>query len=341
MSTLNEVANEANVSATTVSRVINDSDKVNPDTRDRVLKAMRKLNYRPSRVAQRLRGKKGRSKLLGVIIPDIQNQYYSNIARGIEDVAYNKDYDVILCNSDENPDRERFYLDVLQAESVDGVILPPIHQYGTAVEGIIDTGIPVVCVDRKFAKQSVDTVVINNKKGAYSATSHLIDLNHKRIGIITSSPQFSSFQERQEGYEQALKDHDIPVNNSLIKEGDPRNSETARKLTLELLQLDSAPTALFITNNLMTLGVLKALKQQNFVVPDDISIVMFDDMPWAQIMTPPLTVVRQPGYEMGRRAAELIFQRIADSERETVEVTMNPELIVRKSTGGYKRDNER
>ncbi|MDX1617644.1 MAG: LacI family DNA-binding transcriptional regulator [Balneolaceae bacterium] len=332
MSTLKEVAKKADVSITTVSRVINKSDKVNVDTRERVQKAMRSLGYQPNRVAQRLRGSRGRSKLLGLIIPDIQNQFYSNIVRGIEDVSYGNDYAVILCNSDENPSKEQFYLEVLRSESVDGVILPPIHQYGKMVDGMIEADIPLVCVDRKLARESVDTVVVNNRKGAHSAVSHLIDLGHTDIAIISSSPQFSSFQERQAGYEQALSDHGIEVNESLIRQGDPRSSRNAKQLTTTLLRGEPVPTALFITNNLMTLGALEAINEMGLRIPEDISIIGFDDMPWASATSPPLTVVRQPGYEMGRRAAELFFQRIADPDREPVQVMMETNLIIRQST---------
>lgn len=333
MSSLKEVAKKAEVSITTVSRVINGSDKVSAETRERVEKTMRSLEYQPSRVAQRLRGTKGRSKLLGLIIPDIQNQFYSNIVRGIEDVAYRNDYAVILCNSDENPNKERFYLDVLRSESVDGVILPPIHQHGKVIDGY---DIPIVCVDRKLAGESVDAVVVNNHKGSYIAVSHLIDLGHQRIAIISSSPKFSSFQERQEGYEQALKDHNIVADKKLIREGDPRSSENAKKLTKELLYITPRPTALFVTNNLMTLGALEAINELDLKIPEDISIIMFDDMPWATATNPPLTVIKQPGYEMGRRAAELFFQRVADPDREPVRVIMEPTLIVRKSTASQK-----
>lgn len=339
MSTLKEVAEKADVSMTTVSRIINNSPKVNVDTRERVKKAMRTLGYQPNRVAQRLRGAntKGRSKLLGLIIPDVQNQFYSNIVRGIEDVAYENDYAVILCNSDENPNKERFYVEVLRSESVDGVILPPIHQYGKMIESLIDSGIPLVCVDRKLARESVDTVVMDNHKGGYIATSHFIKQGHKNIAIISSLPQFSSSDERQQGYEKALKDNGLSVNEAIIKQGDPRSSENAKELTTELLQLKSRPSAVFATDNIMTLGALAAINEKKLKIPDDISIIGFDDMPWATAIIPPLTVIRQPSYEMGRRAAELFFQRIADPEREHVRVVMEPKLIVRKSTATLKR----
>lgn len=336
MSTLKEVAKLADVSITTVSRVINESDKVNSTTRERVLKAMKSLGYQPNRVAQRLRGTHGRSKLLGLIIPDIQNQFYSNIVRGIEDVTYGNDYAVILCNSDENPDKEKFYLDVLKSESVDGVILPPIHQNGKVIEEFIASGIPIICVDRKLSRESVDTVVIDNHKGAHLAVSHLIEMGHRNIAIILSSSQLSSFQERQEGYEKALEDHGIALDTTLIKKGDQRSSENAKELTLELLEQTPRPTAIFVTNNLMTLGALEAINECQLNIPEDISIIGFDDMPWAGSINPPLTVVKQPAYEMGRRAGELFFQRISDPQRDAVRIVMDPKLIVRKSSSSPK-----
>ncbi|MCC5907450.1 MAG: LacI family DNA-binding transcriptional regulator [Balneolaceae bacterium] len=332
MPTLKEVAKQAEVSITTVSRVMNDVEKVNPQTRQRVEQAMKILGYQPNRVAQRLRTSKGQSKLLGLIIPDIKNQFYSNIVRGIEDVSYQKNYAVILCNSDENPAKEKFYLDVLRSESVDGVILPPIHQYGKVIEGLIESGIPIVCVDRKLTRESIDTVVVDNVKGGHIAVSHLIGLGHKHIAILTSAPHFSSFEDRQKGYEMALSQHQIPVNSNFIKEGDTKSAEHAKELTFELLNQNPRPTAIFATNNLMTLGALEAINEFGLKIPDDISIVGFDDMPWAKAISPPLTVIRQPAYEMGRRAAELFFQRVDDPGRETVQVIMDPELMIRSST---------
>lgn len=332
MSTLRDVAKKAEVSITTVSRVINNPNKVSTDTRERVQKVMRLLDYKPSRVAQRLRGTKGNSKLLGLIIPDIQNPFYSGIVRGVEDVAYGNNYAVILCNSDEDPNKEEFYLNVLRSESVDGIILPPIRQYGKVVEEVIDSGIPLICVDRKYKKKQVDTVVVNNEKGALSAVEHLLEKGHKRIAFITSLSKFSSFQERQVGYRKALETHNIQYDENLVKEADPRSSKDAREITLKLLQSEKPPTALFVANNLMCLGALDAIKKLDFKIPEDISLIMFDDMPWAKVITPSITTVKQPGYEIGRRAGELFFQRVEDPEREVVEVMMETELIIREST---------
>ncbi|MEX0928139.1 MAG: LacI family DNA-binding transcriptional regulator [Balneolales bacterium] len=341
MATLQEVAKKAGVSITTVSRVLNNSSKVNEDTRTRVQGAVNKLGYQPSRVAQRMRYQQGHSKLLGLIIPDIQNPYYSSIVRGVEDVAYKRNYALILCNSDEEAAKEKFYLEVLRSESVDGVIFPPIHEHGRMIGELVKNGLPVVCVDRRLANLTVDTVVVNNHKGAYNATSELINLGHRRIGFISSMPHFSSFKERRQGYEDALTSHGIPVNEDYIRLGDQRKPESGRVFAHELLGLDKKPTAFFVSNNLMTLGAIEAIHQKDLKIPDDVSIIGFDDMPWAKSINPPLSVVRQPGYEMGRRAAEMFFQRIEEPDREPVLVMLEPTLVLRDSCRAISPDGQK
>jgi LacI family transcriptional regulator/LacI family repressor for deo operon, udp, cdd, tsx, nupC, and nupG len=332
MSTLKEVAKKANVSITTVSRVINDPEKVNTETRERVREAMEALNFQPNRVAQRLRGNKGRSRLLGLIIPDIQNQFYSSIVRGIEDMSYGKDYAIILCNTDENPEKEKFYLDVLKSESVDGIILPPIRQNGNLIRELLEAKIPVICFDRKLSSESIDTVIVDNEMGGYMAASHLLEAGHKKIAVITSSLQFTSFEDRLRGYENALVDSGIEINEKLIKKGDHRKSETGKMLTLQLLDQNPKPTAIFVLNNQMALGAIEAINERKLKIPDDISIVGFDDIQWARVISPSITVIRQPAYEMGRRIAELFFQKVKDPEREPVQIILQPKLIVRQST---------
>lgn len=331
MTTLKEVAEKAGVSITTVSRVINESDKVNPETRTRVQQAMVKLGYQPSRVAQRLRGNKGRSKLLGLIIPDIQNSFYSNIVRGVEDVAYSHNYAVILCNSDEDPEKEKFYLEVLRSESVDGIIFPPIHPESDVVDDLIKGGLPLVCVDRRLKDESIDTVVLDNRIGAYQVTNYLLGLGHRKIGLITSSGNFSSFRERQAGYEEALSEHGIVIDQTMIGYGDQRSTESGKQLALKLLNKKDRPTALFVTNNLFLLGALETVHEMGLRIPDDLSIVGFDDMPWARSFYPPLTVVAQPGYEMGRQAATMFFKRIDNPDLKPAVSVLEPRLILRNS----------
>jgi LacI family transcriptional regulator/LacI family repressor for deo operon, udp, cdd, tsx, nupC, and nupG len=333
MASLKEVAKKASVSISTVSRVINNPKIVRADTKEKVQQAMESLNFQPNRVAQRLRVRNGNSKLLGLIIPDIQNPFYSKIVRGIEDVAYEKDYAVMLCNSDENMDKELFYMQIMESESVDGIImLPMANKNDQLSENLNSNRIPIICVDRKFIDHTTDNVVINNIKGGKLAVSHFADLNHKKIAIITSSFEISSFQKREEGYRQTLIDYNLKIQPEFIKRVDPRSSQEAEKATHQLFKLESPPTALFLTNNLLALGALKAINKLELQIPKDISIIMFDDLPWAAAIDPPLTTVKQPGYEMGKKAADLFFNRIENPEGSITEIKMVPKLIIRSST---------
>jgi DNA-binding LacI/PurR family transcriptional regulator len=331
MPSLQEVAERAKVSIATVSRVLNKSDKVVPETRAVVEQALRELDYRPSRVARRLRMKDGHAHLVGLIIPDIQNPFYAEIARGVEDVAYAHQYALILCNSDENADKERFYLDVMQAESVDGLVLPPFDEMDSAVADIAASGLPVVCVDRSLAKIKTDLVEVDNYQGAFEAVTHLIEKGHKQIGLIEGRSQVSTSRERRRGYLDALAAHDLAPRKELMRAGDFKQA-SGRVLAHELLTLRKPPTALFVCNNLMTVGALGALHQLGLRVPGDVAIVGFDDLPSAEALDPPPTVVRQPAYEVGRQAMELLLKRILAPERPPVTVRLRPELVVRKST---------
>jgi len=331
MASLQDVAERAKVSIATVSRVLNKSDKVVPETRAIVEQALRELGYRPSRVARRLRMKDGRAHLVGLIMPDIQNPFYAEIARGVEDAAYAAEYALLLCNSDENPDKERFYLDVMRSESVDGIVLPPFDDTDSAVIDIAATGMPVVCVDRSMVKLKTDLVEVDNHRGAFEAVSHLLDKGHKHIALIEGRAQVSTSRERRRGYLDALAERGITVRKDLIRAGDFKQ-ESGRVLANELLALRKPPTALFVCNNLMTVGALATIHQRGLRVPQDVAIVGFDDLPWAEALDPPLTVVRQPAYEVGRQAMELLLKRIMEPERAPVTVRLLPELVTRRST---------
>lgn len=331
MASLQEVAARAKVSIATVSRVLNKSDKVVPETRAAVEQALRDLNYRPSRVARRLRMNSGRAHLVGLIIPDILNPFFAEIARGMEDAAYAAQYALLLCNSDENPEKERFYLDVMRDESVDGIVLPPFDETDAAVAAVVKTGLPVVCVDRSLAKVKTDLVEVDNYRGAFEAVSHLLEQGHRRIGLIEGRAQVSTSRERRRGYVDALTARGITPRKELMRAGDFKQ-ESGRVLAEELLDLRQPPTALFVCNNLMTVGALAALHQRGRRVPQDVAIVGFDDLPWAEALDPPLTVVRQPAYEVGKQAMELLLKRIMEPARPPVTLRLLPELVVRRST---------
>ena len=302
----------------------------NAEEAEAVLKAMRELGYKPNRVARRLRTRDSSSHLLGLIIPNIQNTFFADLARGVEDVAYKSNYAVLLCNYDEDEAKERFYLDVMQSESVDGIILPPIHENDPAVLQVVRTGTPVVCVDRSLSSGNLDKVEVDNHTGALKAVEHIIAQGHKRIGLIGGPADSSTGRERLRGYKDAHAQAGLPVKSELVRFGDFKQ-ESGQTLAHELLSLDDPPTALFACNGLMTAGALEAIAARGLRIPKQIAIVGFDELPLSSVFNPPLTVVRQPAYEVGKYAAELLLKRIEDAKRPATSLKLMPELIIRKS----------
>jgi LacI family transcriptional regulator/LacI family repressor for deo operon, udp, cdd, tsx, nupC, and nupG len=328
-SSLVEVARRAKVSISTVSRTINQTGKISPKTQEHVRRVMRELGYKPNRVARRLRAG-GKCHLLGLIIPNIQNPFFADLARGVEDVAYRNSFAVLLCNYDEDAAKEAFYLDVMQQETVDGVILPPVHERDPAVLKFARGDIPVVCVDRALADVALDRVEIDNDRGAREAVAHLLQRGHRRIGFISGPADSSTGRARLAGYRSGLALAGVPAAEELIRYGDFKQ-ESGRRLADELLALSSPPTALFVSNNLMTIGALEAISARGLRIPQQIGLIGFDDLPLAAVFQPPLTVVRQPAYEVGRSAAELLFRRIEEPMRPVVSLKLSPELVVRGS----------
>lgn len=329
-SSLIDVARRAKVNISTVSRTINQTGKIGSETQARVLKAMRELGYKPNRVARRLRTRESSSHLLGLIIPNIQNIFFADLARGVEDVAYKSNYAVLLCNYDEDEAKERFYLDVLQSESVDGIILPPIHETDPAVMQVVRNGIPVVCVDRSLSSGNLDKVEVDNHTGALKAVEHIISRGHKRIGLIGGPTDSSTGRERLRGYKDAHAQAGLAIRPELVRIGNYKQ-ESGQSLAHELLSLSDPPTALFVCNGLMTAGALEAIAKHGLKIPKQIAIVGFDDLPLADVFNPPLTVVRQPAYEVGKYAAELLLKRIEDGKRPATSLKLMPELIIRNS----------
>jgi LacI family transcriptional regulator/LacI family repressor for deo operon, udp, cdd, tsx, nupC, and nupG len=332
MAKLADVAEQAGVSVSTVSRVINRPDMVDPETRSQVEAVLSKMDYRPSRVARRLKNR-GKAQILGVIIPDIQNPFYSEIVRGIEDVAYQRDYAVILCNSEEDPEREDFYLNVLHGESADGVILPPLLRAGNSYSADIEEyDFPIVCFDRRLPGDPVDTVIVDNRKGAREVTAHLLGLGHRRIGVICGPDNLSTSTERLEGYQQALRDYGVEIDEELVRMGPPHRG-AGHAHSDELLSLDQPPTAIFAANNQLCLGVLECAREHGLSIPNEIAIVGFDDAPWAKLLDPPLTTVEQPTYEIGQQAAQQLLDRLEHPNSPPSLITLDPKLRVRASCG--------
>lgn len=291
---------------------------------------MRELGYKPNRVARRLRTREGSTHLLGLIIPNIQNIFFADLARGVEDMAYKHNFALLLCNYDEDEAKERFYLDVMQSESVDGIILPPIHEEDDAVLRVVRNGIPVVCVDRSLASGELDKVEVDNHIGAFKAVEHMISRGHRRIGVIAGPQDSSTGRERLRGYKDAHAKAGLAVKTDLIRYGDFKQG-SGQVLAKELLSMSDPPTALFVSNGLMMTGALETISALDLKIPKQIAIAGFDELPLAEVFNPPLTVVRQPAYEVGRSAMELLLKRIEDPRRPATSLKLLPELIIRRS----------
>lgn len=327
---LTDVAARAKVSPSTVSRTITQSGKISQQTQDRIRRIMAELGYKPNRVARRLRTRVGKRQLIGLIIPNIQNPFFADLARGVEDVAYKNNFAVLLCNYDEDPEKELFYLEVMQAESVDGIILPPAHENDPDVLRINRSGIPVVCVDRSLSDPTIDKVEVDNEQGSFVAVAHLIQKGHRRIGLISGPGDSSTGRKRLEGYRRAHAEAGLEVDESLICFGDYKQ-ESGSRLAANLLSVPQPPSALFVCNNLMLIGAIETIFQRKLEIPRQVAVIGYDDLPLAAVFDPPLTVVQQPAYEVGRQAAELLFKRLDNPKGETANVQLLPKLIIRSS----------
>lgn len=330
MATMADVAARAGVSVATVSRALSgDPKRVSAPVLQRIIDAADELEYIPNNLARNMRS--GRARILGLIISDIGNPFFTAAARGVEDVAQRHGYSLVLSNTDENPDRESASLSVMAAERAAGVIIATTNENGVALRRFHDMGMAIVAIDRHIADFPTDAVVVDNESASHEAVTHLVRLGHRRIALVGGPANADTARQRSRGYERALREARIPVEPDLVCRGDFRES-AGLTMTRRLLELPEPPTAIFAVNNLMTIGVLEALREGGIEVPARISVVGFDDIPTAELLDPPLTVVEQPTYHVGARAAELLIRRLRDPDAAVQEVVLSARLIVRGST---------
>lgn len=329
MATIYDVARQAGVSAATVSRVLNGHVKVDPAMTDRVNDAVARLDYRPNAVARSLR--KAQTNLWAVIVSDVENPFFTSMVRGIEDVASAAGFSVVLCNSDENPEKESNYISAALTEQMAGVIISPSSNRVDDVDLLLDSSCPVVVIDRELYGVEADTVLVDNAHGANLATTHLIDQGNVRIACIAGPRWLSTATQRYDGYSQALAKAGQTVDESLVRFADFRERGGYDAMA-SLLDEGTEPDALFAANNLMTIGAMECLVERGFSAPDDVSIVGFDSIPWAELIRPTLSTVAQPTYEVGRRAAQLLAKRHNAPDADPVRVVLPTELQVRRSS---------
>jgi LacI family transcriptional regulator len=329
MPTITDVAREARVSASTVSHVINETRYVSDEVKQRVHAAMEALNYQPNVIARSLRTRE--TLTVGVVVSDVTNPFFTSIVRAIEDEVLKQGYSIILCDTDEKPEREQAYLRLLMGRRVDGLIVAPSSGNADLLRSAIESGLPVVLLDRSVPGLAADVVLSDNESGAFDAVSYLIGMGHRRIGIIAGRLEVSTGADRMAGYVRAIRTHGIPADESLIEVAKFKR-DIAYDKTMKMLNRAEPPTALFVCNNVMTAGTMAALKAAGKKVPEDISVIGFDDSEWAALMDPPLTVVAQPIVELGTRAAQTLMRRISRGRVKTPRaVVLKPELILRDS----------
>lgn len=326
--TMRDVAERAGVSKATVSHVINETRFVEESTKDRVQQAINELGYRPNVAARSLTTQQ--SKLVGYIVSDITNTFFAEIMRGIEDILMSKNYSIMVCNTNEILEREEYYIDILLKQGVDGIIAAATSQNWKALNAAEKLNTPIVLLDRTFENATSLYVGVNNKRGAYLGTKHLIESGHTDIGILSGFHRLSTMRERLDGFRIAMEEFGLSVRDEWSLSS-PLSIEDGKQKIKELMSLENRPSAVFICNNLLSLGALMGLQEMKLKCPDEVALIAFDDHPWAQVSNPALTVVRQPTYEIGKAAAQKLLELLDNPKANIPSAIFNCELVLRDS----------
>ena len=321
-----DVAKHAGLSVASVSRVLSGLPGVSEVTRRRVMASVEVLGYRPNLAARRLRSQ--RTDTLGLIVSDIRNPYFTEVSRAVEDVAYANGMRVMLCNADEDPEKENFYLEMMRDENVAGVILSPtlprLAHYRQS-----DFSFPVVLVDRCESDTDADAVVLDNVDAAQRLVRHLVDGGHRHIVFFYGAASATGRQ-RLQGYQEALATAGLSPVASALK---PTTDEAFAAMRHFLHGHRQLPDAIVASSGLILLGLVQALREADLRFPEDVALAGFDDMPWTRVVTPGITVMAQPTYDIGRSAIELLLARIAQPEQAVRRIVLRGELLVRGSSG--------
>ena len=325
MASIRDVAEQAGLSVASVSRVLSGLPGVSEATRQRVMMAVEALGYRPNLAARRLRSQ--RTDTLGLIVSDIRNPYFTEVSRAVEDVAYAHGMRVMFCKTDENPEKENFYLEMMRDENVAGVILSPTldflahpHQHSFPF--------PLVLVDRCESDTATDAAVLDNEDAAQRLIRHLLEEGYRRIVFFYGAASATGRQ-RLKGYQTALAEAGLPTDSLALK---PTTDAAFEAMNALLKERPELPEAVVASSGLILLGLAQALRDAGLNCPDDIALAGFDDMPWTRVVTPAITVIAQPTYEIGRSAIELLLARIAQPEQAQRRIMLRGELLIRGSS---------
>lgn len=331
--TIYDVAKEANVSIATVSKVINNNGRISDKTRKKVHDVMLNLNYHPNIIASALMGKK--TKTICLLIPDIANPFFSELARSIEDRASEFGYNLVMCNTDYQIEKENKYLALLKRKNVDGFILASGFENLDTVEELMQEDIPIAIVARDFPMFSINTVALDDFMGGYLAAMHLIELGHSRIGVIARDVW--SNRERIRGFKQALEENKLEFTAGFEFIEEINHVEAGKYMAHKYLTNAEPLTAIFACNDLLAAGAIQAIKENGMSVPEQISVVGFDNTLIATIIEPPLTTIAQPIKNMGKEVMDLMILMIKGEKKEKMRLTLLPSLVIRKSTAPLRK----
>ncbi|MFD1064820.1 LacI family DNA-binding transcriptional regulator [Oceanobacillus locisalsi] len=327
MATIQEVAKYAGVSVATVSRVINTPDKVKKHTQFKVENAIKELNYEPSVLGRSLRT--SQSKLLLVLLPNVSNPFYAKIINGIQDKAIAFGYNILLCETDSDPDREVIYFNMIKNKLADGIIsMDPTVNKKKLIE--LSNEYPIVQCSEYTKDKTLPFVTIDSKQAAYQAVKHLIKLGHKKIGLINFDKKFLYASERYSGYEKALKEFNLEITDDWIYNTKHLNFESGQQAMRVLLDQIDRPSAVFAVSDVLAVGALKELHIKQLGVPEEMALIGFDNIEFSNVVYPPLTTVAQPMYEMGAISAQMLMSKIKGEEVESR--FLEHQLIIRETT---------
>ncbi|MFT9846575.1 LacI family DNA-binding transcriptional regulator [Aneurinibacillus sp. REN35] len=328
---LKDIANYLNVSVSTVSRVVNGKGRVSKETQELILKTIKEMGYQPNEVARSLKRKK--SNTLGVIVPDLTNNFYATVIKGIEKTAMENGFTVIVCNSDEDIEKEEEYVKLLLQKQISGLVIATVGGNPDLFTQYKDSGIPVVFVDNlPDTSENFDVVTIDNMRAAYDLVHHLIEKGHEEIAMITGPQNQSTAVERFEGFKKCMSDYNLLLNENLLGIGTFK-FDSGYNIMRDWLENGQRPTALFAANNFLLYGAIKAMTEKGLNIPEDIAVVCFDANDVTGLLKPQITSIIQPAFKIGSIAAEIILRKEKYEDVKIFEkVVLEPELIINEST---------
>lgn len=327
--TIGDVAKAAGVSKSTVSQFLNKRYRyMGEDTRQKIQDAVEKLGYHPNYIARSLKQK--RTSMVGIIVANIMHRLSTEVSRAIEDFFHKYDIHAIFCNADDNPEKEKKYIEMLRAKQVDGLIIFPTGQNMDLYNQMIEENYPVVFMDRNVPDLRINTVIVNNKEATQEAVDHLISLGHNKIAIAIEPLVISTRKDRVDGYKDALQSQNLPIHSDFIIVNKIEN------LVSDLNRVfngDERPTALIAGNDLVLIEVLRFVKDKQLKIPEDFSLVVFDNLAFSDVSNPSITTIKQPSFEMGEKAAAILLEQINNNATEPPgDSVFECELIIRESS---------